>query len=172
MLVEPWWDAELVVIDTPRLRLEPISPELAERIVAGRKEPTDAWHPQYPLEDELVPLRGLMSSRHPDPVFTLYLIRLRADGLAIGGLGFFGPPNEDGRIEFGYGLVAAARGRGLATEAVTAAFGVAAAHGARSAAADTDLDNAASQRVLLKAGMTEVARSDTQVFYERELSAT
>lgn len=158
------------MIETPRLRLEPISPELAARIVAGPREPTDAWHPEYPLADELVPLRSLASSAHPDPIFTLYLIRLRSDGLAIGGLGFFGPPDENGRIEFGYGLVAAARGRGLATEAVMAALDFAATAGARSAAADTDLDNLASQRVLLKAGMTEVNRSETQVFYERELT--
>lgn len=120
------------------------------------------------MADELVPLRSLASSAHPDPIFTLYLIRLRSDGLAIGGLGFFGPPDENGRIEFGYGLVAAARGRGLATEAVLAALDFAATAGARSAAAVTDLD-LASQRVLLKAGMTEVNRSETQVFYEREL---
>lgn len=121
------------------------------------------------MADELVPLRSLASSAHPDPIFTLYLIRLRSDGLAIGGLGFFGPPDENGRIEFGYGLVAAARGRGLATEAVLAALDFAATAGARSAAAVTDLD-LASQRVLLKAGMTEVNRSETQVFYERELT--
>lgn len=121
------------------------------------------------MADELVPLRSLASSAHPDPIFTIYLIRLRSDGLAIGGLGFFGPPDENGRIEFGYGLVAAARGRGLATEAVLAALDFAATAGARSAAAVTDLD-LASQRVLLKAGMTEVNRSETQVFYERELT--
>ncbi|WP_232304599.1 GNAT family N-acetyltransferase [Microbacterium sp. XT11] len=87
----------------------------------------------------------------------------------MGGLGFFGPPDENGRVEFGYGLVPAVRGEGLASEAVVAALEFAAAHGARSAVADTDPANIASQRVLVKAGLRETRRTDSLIFYEREL---
>ena len=133
-------------IQTPRLTLEPISPLLAAAIVAGRQEPAGSWHPQYPLGEELDPLRSLADDPEPDPIFTMYLIRRKSDHLAIGGLGFFGPPGDLGEVDLGYGLVPAARGAGLATEAVLAAVQAAASHGARTIRADTDNANDASQR--------------------------
>jgi len=158
-----------MVISTSRISLEPISPALARRIVDRDERPDDHWHPEYPFADELDPLQGLADSKEADPAFTLYLLRRRSDGLAVGGFGFFGPPGEDGRIEFGYGLVPSARGDGLATEAVRAALDFATRQGARIAAADTDTDNIASQHVLINAGLSEVKRDDSKVFYERRL---
>jgi RimJ/RimL family protein N-acetyltransferase len=154
-------------VTTERLVLHPIRPEEAARIVAGEREP--GWHPEYPFEDELDPLRGLAGTAEPDPVFTLYQVRERASGLAVGGIGFFGPPDEDGAVELGYGLVAAARGRGLATEALLAAVGIAGAHGVTAVRADTEPSNAASRRVLEKAGFTETGRTDGLVLFERRL---
>lgn len=159
-------------IVTERLTLESISPELARRIISGDEEENDHWHGEYPFEDELVPLRALATDPSPHPVFTMYLIRRTSDGLAVGGLGFFGPPDASGRVEFGYGLVPAARGVGLATEAVRAALATASAHGARLAAADTEESNLASQRVLEKAGMTRTHRDGGLVYFERRLTAT
>ncbi len=160
-----------MIIATARLRLESISPPLAARIVAGRRTVQDRWHPEYPLAAELDPLRSLAANSAPDPVFTLYMIRNAADGLAIGGFGFFGAPDQIGRVEIGYGLVAAARGIGLATECVCAAVQMAAQRGATSAAADTAPDNLASQRVLAKAGFREVRRDHGSVFFVRRLSS-
>lgn len=156
-------------VETPRIRLEPITPELARRILARDEREGDAWHPEYPFADEFDVLRGVAESSEQHPVFGAYLVRRRSDGLAVGGLGFFGPPDEHGRVEFGYGLVAGARGAGLATEAVRAALAHAAAHGARSAAADTEVGNLASRRVLEKAGLVEVRRSVGSIRYECDL---
>lgn len=150
------------------MTLEPITTELAARIIARDERPGDAWHPDYPFEDELDPVRALAARDASDPVFTLYIIR--DEGLAVGGFGFYGPPDETGTVEFGYGLIPAARGRGLATDAVVEGLRVASSHGARRAIADTDIDNVPSQRVLLKAGLTETHRSSEKVFYARELS--
>jgi hypothetical protein len=58
-------------IDSERLVLESISPDLPRRIVAGDQTDDDNWHPEYPFEDELVPLAGLAASSSPDPVFTM-----------------------------------------------------------------------------------------------------
>ncbi|MBF4510907.1 GNAT family N-acetyltransferase [Plantibacter sp. VKM Ac-2885] len=157
-----------MIIRTERTTLEPISPALARRIVERDERDGDDWHPEYPFADELGPLRGLAESTTGDPIFTLYVIR-DADVTAVGGLGFFGPPDSDGRVEFGYGLVPAARGVGLATEAVVGALAFAAAHGAERAAAETDVTNVASQRVLLKAGLAETGRTATTVSFAREL---
>lgn len=158
-------------IETARLRLESISPRLAAAIVAGRRTTKDRWHPEYPLVDELDPLQSLAANPAPDPVFTMYMIRRASDGLAIGGLGFFGPPDDSGRVEIGYGLVSAARGAGLATEAVRAALRVAAEHGATMVAADTESDNRASQHVLLKAGFVETRRDQQATFFVRPLGS-
>ncbi|WP_285036414.1 GNAT family N-acetyltransferase [Plantibacter sp. ME-Dv--P-095] len=157
-----------MTIHTARTTLEPISPALARRIVERDERDGDAWHPQYPLADELGPLRGHAASTDHDPVFTLYLVR-DAAGLAVGGFGFFGPPDSTGAVEFGYGLIPAARGVGLATEVVVAALAAARAHGASRAIADTDVANTASQRVLLKAGLAEVRRSGSTVCFAGEL---
>ena len=42
------------------------------------------------------------------------------DGVVVGDAGTHGPPNENGDVEIGYGLVEAARGRGLSFEFVPA----------------------------------------------------
>jgi RimJ/RimL family protein N-acetyltransferase len=158
-----------VRIDAARLTLTSISPELARRIVAREPVDDDAWHAEYPFEDELVPLRALAADPNPHPAFTLYQIRRRADGLAVGGLGFFGPPDASGRVEFGYGLVPSARGAGLATEAVVAALTFARDRGATIAEADTDLGNLPSQHVLVKAGLTETHRDHEKIYYRCRL---
>lgn len=151
-----------------RITLERITPPHARRIIDRDERPGDAWHPEYPFADELGPLRALAQSTEPDSRFTMYLIRRNHDGVAIGGVGFFGAPNADGCVEFGYGLVSAARGSGLATEAVRA-LDFAAANGALRARADTTVANGASQRVFEKAGLMETRRGDSSVYYQCEL---
>jgi len=160
-----------MILRNSTVALEPITPTLALRIVARDERPGDRWHAEYPFLDEIDPLRSLAASAVPDPDFTMYVVRRASDGMAVGGFGFFGPPDADGRVEFGYGLVPSARGAGLATSAVLLALGHAARHGATIAAADTEADNAASRRVLIKSGLAEVGRSGTVVLYERVLTA-
>lgn len=152
---------------TERLILHPLTPIEAARIVGGRPGVGDHWHREYPFEDELELLRDLAATDPAavDPVFTLYMVRRRTDGVAVGGIGFFGPPDAAGETGLGYGLVAAARGAGLATEALRAASVIAFDHGARAIVADTALDNHASQRVLEKAGFAELRRDEDSVFY-------
>lgn len=151
---------------TARLVLHPILPAEAARIVGRSPGPGDRWHAEYPFADELAPLRMLVTEVDPDPVFTLYQVRDRVTGLAVGGIGFFAPPDADGAVQLGYGLVAAARGRGFAVEAVVALVHVASDHGAHLVRADTDVANTASQRVLLRAGFVELRREGDLVSLE------
>lgn len=154
----------------PRVVLEPISPALARRIVDRTELPGDDWHPEYPFVDEVDPLRSLAGSTAPHPVFTMYVVRRTSDGLAVGGLGFFGPPDASGRVELGYGLVPGARGAGLASEAVGLALRLARDAGATVAAADTEEENTASRRVLTTAGFLEVEHQGHLVLFERPLA--
>ena len=146
-----------------------ITPELARRIVAGEPLPGDRWHPEYPLADELDVLRPLSEDRDPDPVFGLMMI-LDAAGLAVGGIGFFGPPDADGGVEIGYGLVPAARGQGLATAAVDEVASIAASHGVKVLRASTDPANLPSSRVLERAGFRELPPNDGLRQFERTLA--
>ena len=157
--------ASKVDIVTERLTLHPLTVAEARRIAERAPGADDRWHADYPLEDELDPLRALAVASAPDPFFTLYAIRTSDDGVAVGGIGFFGPPDENGSVELGYGLVAAVRGRGFATEAVVALTRSALSNGPRQIRADTAIDNLASQRVLAKAGFSEVSRSGGLIFY-------
>ena len=84
-------------IETERLVLESISPALVGRTVARDQTTDDNWHPEYPFEDELVPLAGLAATSSPDPVFTMYLIRRKSDSCAIGGFVSSDPQTTLGR---------------------------------------------------------------------------
>jgi RimJ/RimL family protein N-acetyltransferase len=153
---------------TARLILHPLTPAESQRIVDGAPGPGDRWHAQYPLADELDPLRGLAKAERADPVFTLYQIRTAEDGQAIGGIGFFGPPSEDGSVELGYGIVPALRGHGIATEALRAMVMLALENGAACVKADTSLDNAPSQWVLDKPGFHVTRRDDQKIYYRHD----
>ena len=153
----------------PSVELHVIVPAEAQRIVDGAPLPDDRWHREYPLADELDVLRPLAIDPAPDPVFGLMMIRDASDGLAVGGIGFFGPPDADGAVEVGYGLVPAARGRGIAGAALTQAIAIAAAHGVRVVRADTDPANLPSSRVLERAGFRELPASDGLRHFELTL---
>jgi RimJ/RimL family protein N-acetyltransferase len=152
-------------IQTDRLVLHPFTLAEAKRVYDRSPDDTDRWADDYPLEDEFDALAPFIDSfeRDGDPQpFGLY--QLRVDGVAVGGLGFSGPP-EDGVVEVGYGLIEDARGHGYAAEALESAIEIAVAFGATAVIADTDLDNLASQRTMLNAGMREVSRETERVHY-------
>jgi RimJ/RimL family protein N-acetyltransferase len=145
-------------LSTPRLRLPLITAEERDDMLAGRTRPD--WHPDYPREEDrdaasMIPARG------SDPWGPRHIVRA-ADGLVVGSIGFFGPPQEvagTAEVEVGYGLVEEARGHGAATEAL------------RGLLAETDRlrtrvragvrpDNAPSIRVLAKCGFTGLRGTD------------
>ena len=83
--------------------------------------------------------------------YVIWMIE-KTDGTQIGDFCFKGL-REDGIAEIGYGILEAYQGQGYATEAVQAACRWAFLHpDVRSLEAETDAENAASQRVLQKCG--------------------
>lgn len=160
-----------MLLRNDQVSLESITSSTARRILDRQERPGDRWHAEYPFADELSPLRSLASSPPTGSHFTMYVIRRPSDGLAVGGFGFFGPPDPEGTVELGYGLVPSARGEGLATAAVVLALEHAREWGARRAAADTEVTNSASRRVLTKSGLVETGRRGSLVLYERNLAA-
>ena len=140
---------------TERLVLSPVTAAHVATVVTGRRQV--GWAPDFPAEGDRV-IAGMLDRNGlpdgADAVFGQRLVVERATGLVVGGIGLFGPP-EDGRVEFGYGIVESRRGRGYATEAaralVQAALGLPCV---TEVFAGVDPTNAASVRVLEKAGLS------------------
>jgi RimJ/RimL family protein N-acetyltransferase len=146
-------------IRTSRLQLHAIDAAEAERIVARRAGPADAWADDFPFEGDVGAVGALLratASPGEQRPFGYYRITRLSDGRAVGGVGFKGQP-DGGRVEIGYGLAPSARGDGYAAEAVVALLTVAADHGLSRVIADTLLSNIASQRTLIRAGFRLVS---------------
>jgi RimJ/RimL family protein N-acetyltransferase len=91
----------------------------------------------------------------------------------VGSSGFRGLPNADGEVEIGYGIHAAHRSRGYATEAVEALVEWALAQeGVRGVVAHCDPANEPSLRVLAKAGFAEAGARDGLARWEQRGSGT
>ena len=132
------------MLNTERLRIYPASREQMEAMIASEQE--EELKKAY---DEM--LEGCL--RHPDQWdwYAIWMIE-KTDGTHIGDLCFKGL-REDGIAEIGYGILEEHQGQGYATEAVQAACHWAFLHpDVRSLEAETDAENAASQRVLEKCG--------------------
>lgn len=101
------------------------------------------------------------------PEFGLYVLVRRADGLAVGSMGFHAAPDDDGRTEVGYDLVETARGHGYATEALRALAGWALARDdVRRLFAVVEHANAPSRAVLERAGFVRVGEGEGEYAYE------
>ena len=132
------------MLNTERLRIYPASREQMETVIASEQD--EGLKKAY---TEM--LQGCL--RHPDQWewYAIWMIE-KTDGTHIGDLCFKGL-REDGIAEIGYGILEEHQGQGYATEAVQAACHWAFLHpDVRSLEAETDAENAASQRVLEKCG--------------------
>jgi RimJ/RimL family protein N-acetyltransferase len=145
-------------LDTPRLVLHAVDVAEAERIREQLPGPEDRWVEGYPFDGDIravtMLLRATEAYGEQQP-FGYYRITRRSDGLAIGGIGFHGPPSDSG-AEIGYGLAGSARGQGYATEALRALTRWAGGYGLRKLIAETAADNLASQRTLENAGFHRI----------------
>ncbi|MCW2757619.1 MAG: family acetyltransferase [Nocardioidaceae bacterium] len=161
---------------TPLAAIEAMDLLTITDMISSETDPSrrhDDWHPAYPREDDLDGV-GMVTDLTG---WTSRQIRRLADGLVVGSIGFFGPPDDvDGtpEVEVGYGLVAEARGQGLMREVLPAVLTMTDTVGVR-VRASTTYDNAASLASLRGAGF--VVRSedpddlDRQVVLVRELPA-
>lgn len=108
---------------TERLELMPLPPGLLEPIargdasVAARRLDAvvpEGWTDTIPAQQRLEQLAA-------DPSEQPWLVRaivLRAPRRVVGNVGFHGAPDNNGRVEVGYGIVPAQRRQGYAREAI------------------------------------------------------
>ncbi len=168
---------------TAGLRLVPFTPDLLRAAteedrsalagLLGARVP-DAW----PNRDFADALPSIAADADRDPTlagWTFFIVRRAEDGPdeLVGEAGFKGPPDAGGGVEVGYGLVPAARGRGLATEAAGALVGWALGRpDVRRVLAECEPDNTASARVLARLGFRPLAPGDDGLLrFERTAAA-
>jgi RimJ/RimL family protein N-acetyltransferase len=163
-------------IETEHLVLHPVTPAEAQRIISRTPGPQDTWADGFPREDDLEGLGMLLGpgGDQSDPTqarpFGSMLIAERASRSVIGSIGFYGPPDEEGQVTIGYGLVEQYRGRGLGTEALAALIAYCRTRPeVRTILADTEVQNKVSQRVLEKCGFTFSRANDELCFYRLTL---
>ncbi len=154
------------LLETPHLTLRPTTaeqiralidhPERFEAVVglpAG-----DGLHGYY-TSDAVSPtwLAALRNAAGADPWQGGFFVIHRAQHCVIGAGGFKGPPDSEGMVEIGYGIVPAFEGRGFATEVARALVDYARASGrVRLTRAHTMPVENASTHVLRKCGFTFV----------------
>lgn len=108
------------------------------------------------------------TQKHPDNFewFTNWEIILKAENIAVGGIGFSGLPNEEGKSMTGYGLDMRYYGRGIATEAlqVMTKWGFK-NQNLKTIIADTPVNHLASQRVLIKNNFVETSLDEELIHW-------
>lgn len=137
---------------------EEVLPAEAGQWFDGPRSPE--WAEDYPTRGTRASVElftELVRNGRWAPGFGMYTIR-PLGGLVCGGWAFYGPPDESGRVEIGYGLAPSGRGRGLMTDAVRAAIRWGSDQPmVRCIWASPDGDNIASIAVLERAGLVKVA---------------
>jgi ribosomal-protein-alanine N-acetyltransferase len=154
-------DPDGLRIETARLTLIALPLDAARALIAGDRDRAarilGAAIPEGWPDEALVgilPRDCERLAQEPEPTgFGIWVVIRTEPGIVVGSSGFHGPPDR-GEIELGYGIHPDHRNAGYATEAAIALAGWALGHeGVTHVIAECDEDNAASIRVLEKAGL-------------------
>jgi L-amino acid N-acyltransferase YncA len=144
----------------PAVRLVAVDAEGARRIRDGGCPDGLLPAPDYPDDGDQVAAGMFLQHREAvgDPgAYGIFVITVPSDTgvpLAVGGIGFHGPPGAEGAVEIGYAVAESWRRRGVASAALAALIAYARAHGAARLLARVDVGNDASVGVLTRNGFT------------------
>jgi ribosomal-protein-alanine N-acetyltransferase len=122
----------------------------------------------WPHEDTPDALRGLADYPEQTGEGTFLVLR---DGVVVGDVGWFGPPDEDGEVEVGYGLAPSARRQGVGAASVALLLAWVASRGARSVRAEVLPGNAPSFALLARLGFTDVGERAGHRILVRDVDA-
>jgi len=170
------------VITTPRLKLVSLTPSLLHAVASGHLTEVErqlnarvgvGWEEGVPAERRLEQLAA-------DPSEQPWLVRAvlaMTPPRVVGSIGFHSPPDDYGRVEIGYDIVAGERRKGYAREAVQALLDCAWATGrARTCIASVSPHNTPSLAVIRAFGFRRVGEQIDEIdglewVFERALPA-
>ncbi|MCK9518419.1 MAG: GNAT family N-acetyltransferase [Dehalococcoidia bacterium] len=157
-------------IVSARLRLRRATDEEALHLLRGQAPPALPCAHGYPHPDTPDAFAAQVAGREG---FGPWLILRSADGHAVGDIGL-APGEEQGTYTGGYGIAESVRGRGFATEALSALLAALWRHrpDAERVLLDTRVSNNASRRVMEKAGLRQVGQVRGSCFYLIERGAS
>ncbi|MEV0316967.1 GNAT family N-acetyltransferase [Streptomyces sp. NPDC050658] len=168
--LDGWRWHNSLAIPAGRIVLREVSPAAAADLALGGTGGLN-WIESGPFEGtrtaaEMVS-KAYASGVHR-PEWGMFALVRAADEVAVGGMGFHGPPDEEGIAEVGYDLAPGARGHGYAAEALTALSAWALSRTDVSALlAVIEHDNAASQAVATRAGYVRASDRENARAYLR-----
>jgi GNAT superfamily N-acetyltransferase len=165
-----WRWSNNLVVPAERLTLQGVTPAAAADLNSGGGPGGFEWIEGGPLDGTRVGaglVVGAYETGTHRPEWGQFVLVRRADGRAVGSMGFHGAPDEEGSAEIGYDLVESARGHGYATEALRALSTWALARDdVTTLFALIDRTNYPSQRVVSRAGFTRVSEHAEEYAYE------
>lgn len=160
-------------IETQRLLIVPMTFEFVSKIldddITVYKEfgikPIDEW-PNIDIREIMPILKDKLSSKPIPDGFEAWLFVDKSDNSIVGDGGFKGPPDENGVIDIGYGIIESRRRQGFAYEAVTALIKWGFSHNnVKAITADCLKNNTASINLLKKLGMVEIRQEDELIYF-------
>jgi len=157
-----------IEIETPRLRLVALTPEMSrlqvetpvEFFKALGVEPEPAWPPEF-MDRQAMAWAADQLACHPDDTgwYTWVYVSPVINRL-LGAGGFSGRPDASGRVEIGYSMLISYREQGLATEGVKALMDWAYQDDSvQEIIARTRSDRNPSHRVLEKSGFEQASQA-------------
>lgn len=160
-------------LETERLLLVPMTFEFVSKILDGDPalyeefgiKPIDEW-PRIDLIEILPILKDKLSTKPIPDGFEAWLFVDKLDHSIIGDGGFKGPPDENGVLDIGYGIIESRRRQGFAFEAVTALVKWGLSHNnVKAITADCLKNNIPSINLLKKLGMVEIRQDDELIYF-------
>ncbi|MBP7175334.1 MAG: GNAT family N-acetyltransferase [Thermoclostridium sp.] len=164
-------------IETDRLIIIPITYSIMRSILNGDNTELDKLgvktNGRWPLQDTLDILNFLKDSIPKNNVvsgFDVWMLVKKEGMCVIGDAGFKGQPDENGRVEVGFGLIEEEQRKGFGYEAASALIEWA-SHQAnvKTIAAGCLIGNIGSIRVLKKCGMSETSRDNDFIYWEKKI---
>ncbi|MGW6058333.1 GNAT family N-acetyltransferase [Streptomyces sp. NPDC055189] len=168
--VEGWRWHNSLEIPAGRIVLREVSPAAAADLAAGGTGGF-TWIEGGPYDGtrraaEMV-TKAYASGVHR-PEWGMFALIRAEDEIAVGGMGFHGPPDEEGVAEVGYDLAVGARGRGYASEALASLSARALLRpGVSALLALIEPENTPSQSVATRAGYTRTPDRENLRAYVR-----
>jgi RimJ/RimL family protein N-acetyltransferase len=148
-----------------------VTAAVARAVVDGAEIPLGPLTaaPGWPHTDTADALRPHAEHGNGGEAYGTFLVVV--DGQVIGDCGWFGPPDDAGDVEIGYGLAASARGRGLGSEAVALLCAwVERQPGVRQVTAEVLAGNEPSRRLLTRLGFAEEPAQPPYVRFVRDVA--